>query len=265
MWRNTKIWLNATVGAVLLAAMAANTAHADVGEAPACTAPSALSRLDQELARTTKRLTEGKSLRIVALGSSSTAGAGASSPARSYPSRLEAELRERFPDMDIVVLNRGIGGEDAKEEVARLEKSVIAEHPDLVLWQVGTNAIVDEERLSAQAVWLRSGIARLKAAGIDVMLVDPQYVPKVISKPRAPAMVRLMETVARQAHIPVFRRFAIMSDWRVAQRVPFETFTSRDGLHLNDWSYGCIAKLIAGAIVETTNRPIASRTAGLGS
>ena len=30
--------------------------------------------------------------------------------------------------------------------------------------------------------------------------------------------------------------------------MPFQVFVSSDGLHMNDWSYGCLAKLIAGAI-----------------
>ena len=92
-------------------------------------------------ARTREKLT------IVAIGSSSTQGVGASSPAASYPSRLEAELRKRFPQVDIRVINRGKGGEDAPEELARLERDVIAEHPDLVIWQLGTNAVLRRDDL----------------------------------------------------------------------------------------------------------------------
>src|SRR5947208_5053698 len=68
--------------------------------------------LDQTLARTRVQLTRGQALTIVAIGSSSTEGAGASSDAASYPSRLEALLSARFPAIPIRVLNRGIGGEE---------------------------------------------------------------------------------------------------------------------------------------------------------
>ena len=118
----------------------------------ACSAPDALMRLDQAIAHTAARIAEGRSLKVVALGSSSTVGTGASSSSNSYPSRLEAALREQYPDMQIEVINRGVGGEDAREELARLDKSVLAEHPDLVLWQVGTNAIVDEEGVSEEGI-----------------------------------------------------------------------------------------------------------------
>jgi acyl-CoA thioesterase-1 len=249
------------IAALLPVLLGPTTAEAETAP-PTCSVPSALMRLDRAIAHTAARLAEGRTLKIVALGSSSTFGVGASSPARSYPSRLEAELREQFPDMKIEVINRGVGGEDAKQMLARLDKSVLAERPDLVLWQVGTNAIVDEEGLSEEASLVRKGLARLKASGADVILVDPQYAPKVIGMPKAGAMVRMLAKVAQAADIGVFRRFAIMSHWRQVDHVPFARFTTKDGLHMNDWGYECIAKLLASTIVAAAGQPapVASRT-----
>jgi lysophospholipase L1-like esterase len=223
---------------------------------PECSAPNGLMRLDRAIFHTAQRIAEGRSLKIVAFGSSSTEGIGASSPANSYPSRLEAELRELYPDMQIEVINRGVGGEDAREMLARLDRSVLAERPDLVLWQVGTNAIVDEEGISGEAHLVRKGLARLKAAGVDVILIDPQYSPTVIRRPHAATMVRMLATVAQANNVPVFHRYAIMSHWRTVENVPFDRFIVRDGLHMNDWSYHCIAKLLATSIVAAASQPV---------
>ncbi len=59
-------------------------------------------------------------VRIVAMGSSSTAGLRDVVP---YPHRLEMYLRarydrNRFPKLRIDVLNRGIGGQEAIEELS---------------------------------------------------------------------------------------------------------------------------------------------------
>jgi hypothetical protein len=78
-------------------------------------APADLTRLPYALARMAGRLASGQSLTIAAIGSSSTAGAGASTPAASYPSRLAVELRGRFPGRAITVLNRGVNGEVARD------------------------------------------------------------------------------------------------------------------------------------------------------
>jgi hypothetical protein len=41
----------------------------------------------------------------------------------------------------------------------------------------------------------------------------------------------------------------------------FASFVSPDGLHMNDWSYGCLAKGLTLAIAESVNRPVLSAAA----
>jgi acyl-CoA thioesterase-1 len=217
--------------------------------------PAPKPRLDHPLSHVIARLVAGQPLKIVALGSSSTEGVGASSPDRSYPARLSAILRARYPNIDITVRNEGVRGEDAQEMLARLDR-VIAEKPDLIIWQVGTNAVLENLDLSEQARLIQAGLDRLKLIDADIVLVDPQYTPDVISKPNAVRMVGLVETLAHQNGIGVFHRFAAMRDWRKVQHIPFKVFTSHDGLHMNDWSYDRFAKLLADAINEASPLPV---------
>jgi lysophospholipase L1-like esterase len=226
--------------------------------APVCEAPAELVRLDQPLTRTGLALVMGEPLTIVAIGSSSTAGAGASSPAATYPSRLEADLRARFPGRRITVVNRGVNGEDASQMLARFD-TVIGDNPDLVLWQVGTNAVLRDHKLDGEAPLIRRGIDRLRAARADVVLIDAQYAPKVLAKPDAAGMVELLRAAARAAGIGVFHRWDIMRKWREIDGVPFEKVLVPDGLHMNDWSYGCIAKLLALAIADAARGPTVAR------
>src|ERR1043166_1760564 len=133
-----------------------------------CAVPSDLTRLDYPLIRTAKRVAGGDPIKLVAIGSSSTAGAGATSPAASYPSRLSVELQRSLPRNAITVLNRGSNGEEAREMVARFDRDVIGEQPDLVLWQVGTNVVLRDHPLGPEASLLRDGLGRLKAIGSGV-------------------------------------------------------------------------------------------------
>ena len=95
---------------------------------------------------------------------------------------------------------------------------------------------------------MREGLARLKATGADVVLIDPQYAPKVIAKHDAEGMVDLIATAPRRSNVDLFHRFALMRYWQLRpSTLPFETFVSPDELHMNDWSYGCVAKLLAAA------------------
>jgi acyl-CoA thioesterase I len=236
----------------------AQNATPPAAPAPVCSAPRELTRFVHPLARTARRLASGAPLVIVAVGSSSTYGAGASSPAANYPSRLAVELKQRFPTRDIAVLNRGVNGEETAEMLARFETDVLAAHPDLVLWQVGTNSVMRDHSLSLHSALLREGLAHLKEAGADVVLMDMQYVPKVLAKSEAPGMEHQLAIAAKQENIDLFERFAIMRNWYEVQHLPFETFAAPDQLHMNDWGYGCMAKLLAAAIVEAATRPVAS-------
>jgi lysophospholipase L1-like esterase len=227
----------------------------------ACSAPAALTYLDHPLVRTARRLASGEPLTIVAIGSSSTAGAGASSPDASYPSRLAVELKKRFPAQAITVLNRGVNGEETDNMIARFSTDVIAEHPQLVLWQVGTNSVLRDRPLAPHEVQLHEGIDELKATGADVVLMDLQYSPRVIAKPETPGMVEQIALTAKQENVDLFQRFAVMRNWFDAQHLGFDTFVSPDGVHMNDWSYACVAKLLAGGLAEAATRPVASAAA----
>jgi acyl-CoA thioesterase I len=228
---------------------------------PACDAPLDLIRLANPLPHIAQKVTAGEPITIVAIGSSSTAGAGASSPASNYPSRLEVELRQHFPRLSITVLNRGVGGEEVPDMLARFDTSVIAAKPDLVLWQLGTNSVIRDHKLVDHGAMIRAGLDKVRAIGADVVLIDPQFAPKVIAKPEAESMVALIATTAKREDVDLFRRFDVMRHWRDVDHLEFEAFVSPDGLHMNDWSYACMAKGLGNAIAEATQRPIMSATA----
>jgi acyl-CoA thioesterase-1 len=215
---------------------------------PSCATPLALSAIEATLDRTASRIAARKPLTIVAMGSSSTRGAGASSPAMNYPSRLEQELKDRFPNAEIRVINRGIGGQDVGEELARLDRDVIAERPDLVIWQLGTNAVLRRDDLSADQQLIQGGVALMKENGIDVVLMDLQYAPRVLARPSWAEMERLIAEIAQRAHVGLFRRFEIMQEWDRTQQLAPAAIIGPDGLHMTDASYGCLASELAEAL-----------------
>jgi hypothetical protein len=243
------------LAAVSAPGFAASSQAQTATAAPVCAAPGEFTRLGQALPHLARRLAAGEPVTIVAIGSSSTAGAGASSPAKAYPARLEAELKARFPGIPLRVLNRGVNGEEATQMVARFETEVLSEHPDLVLWQVGTNAVLRDISVGEEQPLIKDGVRRLKAIDTDVVLIDPQFAPKVLAKPDAEGMVKLIGSEAKAANIGLFQRFAVMRHWHQAEGVSFEELLSPDGLHMNDWSYGCVARLLGVAIADAARSP----------
>lgn len=223
--------------------------------AATCSAPAEISSLDPPLARTTEHLRSRRALTIVAIGSSSTAGAGASSAAGSYPSRLATELAHRLPELPVSVINRGVSGEEAADMLARFDRDVLAHQPDLVIWQIGTNALVRNADMSAFETLIQEGLDRLRRHGADVILMDPQFAPVVLSAPDHLRMVNLIETIGRRNHVPVFHRFEMMRRWSVSMKTDYASMIAPDGLHMNDASYACLASQLAGAILNASMLP----------
>jgi hypothetical protein len=228
--------------------------------APEVDFPSELVSLNYPLLHLMKALVGEAPVRIVAMGSSSTAGRGDVVP---YPHRLEMYLRagfadERFPNLKINVLNRGRGGEEAIEELLRFDSDIFAEKPSLVIWQVGTNAVFHNYKLEKVAESITEGLRRLSGKRMDVLLVDPQYTPAMLFDDKADASERMVSLISAaadnaNANVNLFRRWALMRHWHVHNNVSLDRFfdpTDPDKLHQSDWSTLQVAKALCGAITR---------------
>src|SRR6202022_2246713 len=220
-----------------------------------CLPPKGGAKSMGSLPHVASKLASGEPVVIVAFGSSSTAGYGSTSPEFTYPNRLAAQLHRQYPTANITVANRGEGGEDAPEMMTRLQTSVLDMKPDLVIWQVGTNAVLRNLDPSETAKMVEDGIARIQAAGADLVLVDPQYSPAVNAKAQsANKMVQLLNKVAALRHVGCFPRFDVMREWHESRSMPFDSFVIADGLHMNDWGYACFAQLLGDDIIRSVGQ-----------
>lgn len=201
------------------------------------------------LARVADRLGRHQPLRIVALGSSTTSGFGTSSPDKAYPSLLKHELERRFPDGPIEITNGGVNGQLASDMFDRLYRDAITLEPDLVIWQTGTNDALSRVEMEDFYLFLSEGIDRLVEAGIDVVLVDPQFFPGVRNEDSYERYVEAMRAVAEQKRIPLLPRYAIMRHWALASPQPVEML-AWDRFHLNDLGHYCITQALTEVIAR---------------
>lgn len=214
----------------------------------ACTVPDTLRDLGRPLPRMAGLLREKQAVRILAIGSSTTAGAGASAPNRAYPPRLKAALERLLPGIEVTVRNDGVGGEVASTTLARMRVSVEEWKPDVVLWQLGTNDALRGITPQAFAQVLREGVELVQERGLDLALIDPQYFPTIRDKDLYEDLVEAIARVAEEKRLPLMRRYTIMQFW---QALPAPVLMlSPDGLHMNDLGYQCMAEVLAGGIAR---------------
>ncbi|MDE5441880.1 SGNH/GDSL hydrolase family protein [Bradyrhizobium sp. CSA207] len=230
---------------------------------PALEFPAAIVDLQYSLENFRKALGGKGPVRIVAMGSSSTAGLG---NVVAYPARLELYLRKHYKDDDlhrdirIDVFNRGKGGEEAPQEVARFNEDIFADTPSLVLWQVGTNAVFRKNEFNFDEVVAKiaEGLALLRDhPTMDVILIDPQYVTAMLddNAELSEKMVSAIRTAAQGAKVNLFQRWALMRHWHVYNNASFEQLLAPDDelkLHQSDWSTMQVARALRSAILTAT-------------
>lgn len=240
--------------AALFAAIAGLAALPAAAES-VCSAPRDLVRLASPLAASQRAVQRDHALRIVALGSSSTQGTGASSPRMCYPARLEAELNRRYGnDTRFEVVNLGVGGELAENMLARIDRDVISRKPDLVIWQTGVNDVIQGVPLEEFRTNLVQGIDAVLAAGADLILLDSQYYPRSMLVPGFREYLVTMRQVAREKGVPIVSRYAIMKHLVDSAQYTTAQLLAPDQFHLNDLSYGCLGSILADAIGDGLQR-----------
>lgn len=192
------------------------------------------------------RLQARGTIKVLAIGSSSTVGVGASSPGQNYPAQLEEILEKTFKGLDVVVINRGVSGEVASATAERLKTLVALETPDLVLWQVGTNDALAHVPVAEFAAVVRGVVRWLKDHDIDTALVGLQYTLKVSQDPYYKSIRMALREIAASEDVLLVRRYEAME---FIEQVRHRQLVSPDDLHLNDLGYRCMAEHIARAVV----------------
>jgi acyl-CoA thioesterase-1 len=219
-----------------------------------CRVPPTLVSDDSPLPATAAAIGSGRPLTIVALGSSSTAGVGASSKQASYPAVLARELK-LWLNSGVMVINRGVGGETIDRTAARIETDVIPLKPTLVVWQTGTNDMLRSEGAVRFAAILAAGIQRIRQRGIDLVLMDLQYFPRGERRPELNTYLQTIDRVGDHYDIPVLHRHRIMSYWLTSGELSMRQMLSRDQFHMSDEGYRCLGEIVADFILRRCTGP----------
>ena len=235
------------------------TAFVLLAAAPVAAKPAVVVSALPHVARV---LTQVLPLRIVAFGSSSTEGVGASSPAASYPARLQVWLSTALPG-PVEVINAGIGGQDADDMLRRIDR-VLARHPDLVIWQTGSNDPLRGVPLARFDAETRAGIAVFRAAGADVMLMEPQDCKVLRGRPGALAYRDDLRRIAAELRVPLVRRYDLMDAWLAEGLLTRAQLLYGDGLHMTDGGYARLAIAVGQQILALAARHTGAFYAGDG-
>jgi lysophospholipase L1-like esterase len=146
------------------------------------------------------------------------------------------------------VVNAGVGGQLARDMVARIDKDVGPWKPQLVIWQTGVNDAIRSVPIDDYRQQLRKGLDRLRKMETDVVFIDQQFYPSFKRIKDGPLYMQAMRDIAGQYQIPVVQRYAIMQHLISSAQFTAATLLSPDQFHLNDRAYDCMGHLLAQSL-----------------
>lgn len=229
------------------------------GDMPdSCRVPRAVFVDESKLPLAAKKVMESKRLVVVAIGSSSTQGLGASGPEAAWPARFEADLTRRLPDIDVRVHNRAKARESAEQMLKRLRADVLALRPDLVIWETGTADAVRTIEIDHFANHLEEGIAQIASTRAETVLVTPQYARDTARLIVFQPYIDAMNQAGLRRDVLVFPRFETMRHWIESGAMKLENVPRADMTKVADLLYDCLGRQIARVVVRAMDLPPAA-------
>lgn len=215
-----------------------------------CRVPDVYLTLSNPLQHTRQRMDGVDPFRILVIGPS-IGEAGID----GRPGRLERELERRLPDVPLDITQaRGQTGL-AEDDFDRI-RDVFADSaamPDLVIWQTGVSDAIASSNVDRFGAVVDRTREWIEARGVDVILVDPPFVPNVSHEKLYWSYVGEIGSVSEQEDVPVFRRYATMKYWELQREKAGRPLVA------DDLSRPCVAEIVAEAIYRAVTRQVPPR------
>jgi lysophospholipase L1-like esterase len=183
-------------------------------------------------------------LKILAIGASTVAVVGGAR--EGNPPLLEQILEKSVKGLDVEIINRGFSGELADAAAQRLKVEVALNHPDVVIWQVGTNDAFAQVPVDDFQASVGNMVRWLKEHNVDVILVGLHYLKHLAKDPHYQAIRVSLNQLASAENVLRITRYEAME---VLARTMRESGRPepRD-FGLSESGYNCMAQYVARAI-----------------
>jgi acyl-CoA thioesterase-1 len=237
------------VAVVLAVVMAAAPPHAE--ERRCARAENSAMPDIKALPRLARKIASGESIRIVAFGSSSTEGTPDIPRDAIFPAVLGRELaRELLTPVEVI--NKGKGGENIYNMVARIERDVVSQRPDLVVWQLGANDVLQMDGVAGPIAQMQVALDAFGKLGMPVVLVDLQAAPMMDKDKDTPVMQAAIEQAGTRTGVLHFHRQALMKRLIETHTVEMPELVGQDGLHMTALGHFCTGQLLARQIARAS-------------
>ena len=224
--------------------------------ADACGAPDELVTTDVPLGQFATAIAAGGPVDVLAVGSATTVGSvtapreQTASPGNTFPWQMVRALHAALPSVEFRLTLRGGRGMTAEDMLPLIDAALKQQHYPLVVWQTGTVEAVRGLQPDGMLDILHTGAERVREAGGDLVLVDPQFSRFLRANTDLDPYEGVMQQVATMPGVGLFHRFDLMKAWVDDGKMDLERTPKADREKALDELNACLGKALARFVLS---------------
>ena len=223
----------------------------------ACAAAKEFAATDASFGQLAAAIAAGGPVAILAVGSATTVGSvnrsgepTSSTQGPAFPWHMLQALQASLPGVKFSLTVRGGSGMTAAEMLPLIKAALTEQHYPLVLWQTGTVEAVRGFRPDGMQRVLHDGVELVRAAGGDIVLIDPQFSRFLRANTDLEPYESVLQQVARMPGAALFRRFDLMRTWANEGRVDLERTPKPDRDKALELLNRCLGQTLARFVLS---------------
>jgi hypothetical protein len=226
----------------------------------ACGAPAEFVTADESMPRLATAIAAGGLIEVLAVGSATTVGTvnvadkQVTAPqGASFPWQMIAALQQALPRLQFHLTVRGGRGMTAEQMLPLLDDALAKQRYPLVLWQTGTVEAVRGLRPDGLLEVLHDGAERVRDAGGDLVLIDPQFSRFLRANTDLDPYEGALQQVATMPGVTLFPRFELMRAWANEGRIDLERTAKADRDKALERLHKCLGQALARFVLSATD------------
>lgn len=216
-----------------------------------CGIPPSLVETFAPLSHVSAAVRRDKKLEVLVLSAAPSQN-GTAKSLKTYPAALETDLRARIKGAAVNVFAFAIPRKTIGGFTAVLPKLLKQRKPNLVIWQTGTIEAMHGIDPDVYGEKLQAAVAEIQTFGADVILMNPQYGPRIGLMFDAGPYIDNIRWVAQTKDVSYFNRYDIMKYW--GENDIFDLTAMRsDGAY--EKLHKCLGRLLSDFIIRAGSLP----------
>ena len=170
----------------------------------------------------------------------------------AFPMQMARALQAAYPGVKVEMTVKGGRGLSAADMLEIIRTELATQHYQMVIWQTGTVEAVRNVPAASFYQTLSDGTGLMTEAGVDLVLVDPQYSRFLHANADLDPYEQTMQTIAAQPGVILFHRFELMHYWTTEGQIDLERTPKAQRQTVVEGLHACLGDALAKMVMAAS-------------